>query len=334
MKKKLGAILLAILCLFALSACKQKEDIPEEDIQLGIEDEAQDEDMDEQAVSYTFGFSCITMDNPYFVALEASLREGLESGGHTLITTDAKADANLQAEQILDLIEKKIDAIFLAPVDWIEIGSSIDLLKEAGIKIINVDTQVQEFDKVDAYVGSNNSDAGYMCGKDLLEKAPEGGNIIIVECSNRNSINERIKGFERAIAGKGFSVVKRVNADTDSSAMLSEVKDVLATEENIVAIMCGNDLTALGAMAAAKEAGAENVLIYGIDGSPEIKQELVKENSMITATAGQSTKEIGKVAAEVAIQVLNGESYEKTTYIPTVLIQQENVADYGTDSWQ
>ena len=77
------------------------------------------------------------------------------------------------------------------------------------MKIINVDTQVKEFDYVDAYIGSDNKNAGYLCGKDLVEKLPEGGKVLILECPTMNSINERITGFEEAIADKGFEVVGR-----------------------------------------------------------------------------------------------------------------------------
>ena len=70
------------------------------------------------------------------------------------------------------MIDEGIDAIFICPVNWIEITEALEALKEADIKIINVDTQVKEMEYVDAYIGSNNEDAGYICGEDLLEKRP------------------------------------------------------------------------------------------------------------------------------------------------------------------
>ena len=47
-------------------------------------------------------------------------------------------------------------------------------LKDADVKIINVDAQVKEMEYVDAYIGSDNQNAGYICGEDLIEKAPDG----------------------------------------------------------------------------------------------------------------------------------------------------------------
>lgn len=314
--------LLIVCCLTACGTQKEPQKTPEQQNEI-VED-----------VEYKFGFSCITMDNPYFIALESEIRANVEAAGHQMVTLNAEADTELQDSQIQELIEMEVDAVFLAPYDWIAIEPSVDKLKEAGIKIINVDTQVQAFDKVDAYVGSDNTDAGYACGKDLLEKAPQGGKIIIVECPNRNSINERIKGFERAIAKKGFQVVARIDAKADLNVALPEVKTALENNPDVVAIMCGNDASALGALVAANVAGVENILIYGIDGSPDVKQELAKENTLITATAGQSTKEIGSKAVEVAIKILKQEEVKKVTYVPTFMITKENVDTYGIEEWQ
>ena len=98
--------------------------------------------------------------------------------------------------------------------------------------------------------------------------------------------------------------------------------------------MCGNDPTALGALVAANAAQLQNVYIYGVDGSPEIKKELEKENSLIAATGGQSPIEIGKESANVALSVLNKEKYARITYEETFLINKDNLEMYGVDGWQ
>lgn len=327
MKKIIKILTLMMACLLMFTACKDEVEISGEaqGEELGVEVEAE---------TYSFAYSCITLDNPYFIALESSLRASLEAQGHSLITKDANSDAKLQDEQIAELIEQGIDVIFLSPVDWIEITSSIEKLNEAGIKIINIDTKVQAIDKVDAYVGSDNTNAGYLCGEDLLERMPNGGKIVIVECPNRNSINERIQGFEKAIAKKGFEVVARIDAQGNLEDALPQVEEVLRNNLDVSAIMCGNDPCALGALVAANTVGANEVIIYGIDGSPEVKKELVKENSLIAGTVGQSTETMGQEAAAVALKIMNEEKFDKTTYIDTFMINKDNVKEYGVDKWQ
>ena len=66
------------------------------------------------------------MENPYFITLESSIRETLEKDGHTLITEDPKQDPDVQVEQIEDMIDQGIDAIFLTPVDWEAITPALE----------------------------------------------------------------------------------------------------------------------------------------------------------------------------------------------------------------
>ncbi|MEE1314753.1 MAG: sugar ABC transporter substrate-binding protein [Faecalimonas sp.] len=325
--KKLFAILLMItICASFLLACKKEEET--------VNELPQEEAPVEEQVHYTFGYCCTSMNNPYFIALEGVMREALEAEGHTLITMDAEVDADIQKEQIQKLIEQKVDAVFLTPVDWVAIKDSLQLLKDAGIPIINVDTSVQDVDLVDAYVGSDNTRAGELCGEYLLSRLPQGGKILIVECPNRNSIIDRMNGFERTIAKKGFEVVARIDGQAQLELALTQVEEALKQYPDIVAIMCGNDQMAQGALVAANTVAAEHIQIYSVDGSPDVKEEIAKENAKIVATVAQSTEKMGKEAVRLAFCILNGESFEKNTFIDTILITKENVAEYGIDSWQ
>ncbi len=53
------------------------------------------------------------------------------------------SDADTQAEQIREMINEGINAIFLCPVDWEKITPSLQALQDAGVKIINIDSQVK-----------------------------------------------------------------------------------------------------------------------------------------------------------------------------------------------
>ena len=98
--------------------------------------------------------------------------------------------------------------------------------------------------------------------------------------------------------------------------------------------MCGNDPTALGALVAANSVGATNLIIYGIDGSPEVKEEIAKDGSMIVATVAQSTDTIAQEAASVALQMMMDEKYQRVTYIDTYIITKENISEFNINTWQ
>lgn len=54
----------------------------------------------------------------------------------------------------------------------------------------------------------------------------------------------------------------------------------------------------------------------------------------MAGTAAQSPITMGKEAVKVALDMLNGEKYEKETYLETYLITKENIEMYGSDGWQ
>ena len=316
MKKLLLGILLVVL-LSVLVACNDS------DSGNGSSD-------GEQLV---FGYTSMTQNNPFFQILEESIREKVEANGDKLITMNPAMDVALQINQIEDLISQDIDAIFLNPVDWEGIRPALVALEEAGIPIINYDTEVKDFDYVTAYVGSDNKNAGRVAGEDLAKRFPNGGNIVVLDSPTMNSVNDRIEGFMEAIDGKGFKVVAQQDAKGDLETALGITEDILQAHSDIVAIMGGNDPTALGALAAVKAANREEIAIYGVDGSPDAKA-AISEGGSFVGTGAQSPISIGQKSVEVAYKILNNEDYEKRVPVETFLINQENVEEYGVDGWQ
>ena len=322
------AALLLILSMGLISCAKPAGGTPED------KPVPQEEEEEEEIVSYKFGFSCISMENPYYETLEASIREAIEESGSTLISRDPKGDSTAQIQQIRDMIADGIQAIFLCPVDWEKIAPALTELKEADIEIINLDTQVQDREEVDAYVGSDNINAGVICGEKLIEAAPDGGQVVILECTTQNSIIDRINGFEETIAGKGFEVVERSETGGKKDEAKTQMARILKEQDHITAVMCGNDQIALGALEAIEEAGRSEMMIYSVDGSPKLKQELAKDGSLVVGIAAQSPINIGKSAVTVALQIMNGERYEKETLEEVLFIDRSNVGMYGVDGWQ
>lgn len=283
---------------------------------------------------YTFGYTCMDGTNPFFVILEQTIREQVEANGDTLITTDPANDVSLQITQIEDMITQGIDAIFLNPAEAEGVLPALDMLKEAGIPIINFDTQVADLSYCASYVGSDNYNAGFVCGEDLVKKVPDGGKIIVLDSPTMNSVVDRTNGFLDAIKGKGFDIVAQQDAKGNLEQAMTISEDLLQANGDVVAIFGGNDPTALGALAAANAAGLTDVLIYGVDGSPDIKAELASGTSLIEGTGAQSPINIAKKSVEVMYKYLAGEKIDDTYPVETFLITSDNVADYGTDGWQ
>ncbi len=346
MKKKILSVLLCTAMLAAVVAgCgggSTEADAPA-DAETEAPAEAEDaeapaeaEDAEAPAASEggrVFGYTCMDGTNPFFVALEGAIREVVESHGDTLLSVDPGNDSNTQIDQVEDLISRGIEVMFVNPVDADGIIPALDALKEADIPMFGFDTEVGDMSYLVSYAGSDNYNAGYVCGEDLAKKVPEGGDILVLDSPTMQSVTDRTNGFLDAIKESGvtFNIVGQQDAQGNQQVANEKATDLLTAHPDVVAIFGGNDPTALGAYAAADAAGV-TPLIYGVDGSPDVKKLLADE--MLVGTGAQSPITIGKTIAETAYQWLDGEDVEAYIPIETFLVTAENVGDYGTDGWQ
>jgi len=104
-----------------------------------------------------------------------------------------------------------------------------------------------------------------------------------------------------------------------------EVMDsIIQTNRHIDAVMCLNDPTALGVIAAFEINKIDNkAYIYGIDGSDDALAMI--EKGKLTATVAKSPDMIGRIAADTALKKLKGIKIEKNINVPVKLINKSNL---------
>ena len=283
---------------------------------------------------YKFGYTCMDGTNPFFVTIEKTMREMIEAQGDELVSVDPANDVTLQITQVEDLVSQKIDAMFMNPAEAEGILPALDQLKEAKIPTVGFDTEVADMSYLISYTGSDNYNAGFVCGEDLVKKCPNGGDIIVLDSPTMNSVTDRTNGFLDAIKNHNFNIVAQQDAKGNLEVSMGIAEDLLQAHGNVVAIFGGNDPTALGALAAANAAGIKDCKIYGVDGSPDIKAEMASGTSLIEGSGAQSPVKIAQSAVNIMYSYLNGEEVADRYPVETFLITSENVKDYGTDGWQ
>lgn len=283
--------------------------------------------------AHRFGATYMTMNNPFYEIIDDEIRNVLEARGDVLITRDPALDVEKQIAQVREMIERRVDGIFINPVDWKSIGPAIEEAAEAGIPIIVVDSDVYDAQMVSCTVVSDNYQAGVQCAEHLLAEQ-DGGNILILTHSAAKSGIDRIQGFKDAIAGHGeFHILAEEDCLGQLELAMPVMEKLLKAYPQADVVMCLNDLAAMGAMAALKENGQTGqIAVYGVDGSPDGKS-MIKEGIM-EASAAQFPRQIGRAAAETIYEILDGKQTEPVVRIETELITRENLDQYGNDGWQ
>ena len=84
----------------------------------------------------------------FFSTIGESMEEIAKKHGDEVIIQDAQQDQEKQQSIIEDFVSQGVSAVFLNPVDRDGIEPALDMLNEANIPIINVDTSVASLDKV------------------------------------------------------------------------------------------------------------------------------------------------------------------------------------------
>lgn len=279
-----------------------------------------------------FGATYMTMNNPYFIALNGSIREGIEANGDVLITRDPAQNQDRQNAQIKEMIDEGVTAIFLNPVDWTEVSEALELCKEAGVAVFNVDTNVYKKDMVESIIWSDNYQAGVQCAEDMMKKK-EKADILIMKHYNVQSTNERVQGFLDTIEGHDeYKIVDEITTTSEFEVAMEEMDRILDKDLKFDVVLGGNDPTALGALAGLQSNHVtEKILIYGIDGSPDAK-EMIKKG-YLEGTSSQQPVKMGKKAVETAYKYLRGEPVEKDIMIDVIMITNENLNDFDIDGW-
>jgi len=273
----------------------------------------------------------MTLNNPFYEIIDEEIRTVVENHGDILISRDPALNVERQMEEIRELIDLGVELIFINPVDWTKIEPALELAYAAKIPVIAIDTNVEDDSLVVCTVVSDNYNAGVQCAEHLLKNS-SGGKIALLKHSQARSSIDRIQGFLDKIAeSKNFQVVAESECLGQLEVAMPVMEKMIRTHPEINIVMALNDPAAMGALAALQNNNRRDVKVYGVDGVPETKEMIFSRR--MTATAGQSPRQIGKIAADRAYKVLAGEQVEKIIKLPTKLLSAENISAATLESW-
>ncbi len=280
-----------------------------------------------------FGVTYMTMNNPFYKIINNEILKVIEKHNDMLITLDPELDIEKQNEQIYALVEQNVDGIFVNPIDFQKISPALEYAKEKGIPVIIVDSQVQNKELVDCTVVSDNYNAGVQCAKDMMARR-NSANIFLLKHTTAQSAKDRIDGFVDMIKNNdNYKIINESECEGQLEKSMPAVQKMLEETPNVNVIMALNDPSALGAIAALEFSQRDDVLVYGVDGTPDMKS-LFRYNSLAAGTVAQSPISIGNIAGNKMYEILAGKNVEKDVIVPVFFINKDNFNKYDEKGWQ
>jgi ABC-type sugar transport system substrate-binding protein len=280
------------------------------------------------------GYACPNINNTFQTYLVDAAKVYAEKNNVELIVVDGQQDVIMQQDQVKALIEQGVQALMVTPADTSAMEPVTEAAKAAGIPLVYFNTNPYSDGNMPEgtyYVGSQEVTAGELQMTAAGDKLGGKGNIaILMGGLTYEASFERTQGVKNIIESTypDIKVLAEETAEWQREKAVSVVENwITAYGDTLDAIFANNDEMALGAIMALQSAGITDVLVFGVDATPDgIK---AVEEGALTATVFQDAVGQSEGSMEIAIKAVKGESIAETVkWIPYVLVTKDNVADF------
>jgi len=182
--------------------------------------------------------------------------------------TSANNDVSTQANQMNQLINAKVSAIIIVPVQADSLKPQVAAAKAAGIPVIEVNTALTSA-AVDASVEPDDVAAGKQEATMMVKALGGKGNVVILQgpLGSSPEIN-RGKGIQEVLdQNPGIHVLAKDTANWDRTQAVTKTSNwVSAFGSKIDGVISQNDDMAIGAIKALQQGNLTGVKVVGIDG--------------------------------------------------------------------
>jgi ribose transport system substrate-binding protein len=264
----------------------------------------------------------------FYVTMQCGAQQAAAAAGATLeVAAPDEFDASLQTPVVNAVVAKKPDAILVAPTDTKAMIPPLTIAKQAGIKLVFVDTTTENgAELAESEIASDNEEGGREAARTLAKLTGEKGSVLVINVKPGISTTDaRAKGFEEEL--KNHPNMKSVGVEYSNDKpeiAAAKATAALAAHPDLVGIFGTNLFSAEGAATGLRSAGAsEKVKIVGFDAGPKQVEDL--EQGIVQALIAQKPADIGKAGVEQAIAALKGEPVQKKIGTGFVVVTKENM---------
>jgi len=228
-----------------------------------------------------------------------------------IVGTPNQTEIGLQIQLIESLIEQKVDAIVIVPIDSKALVPPVVKAVEVGIKVINIDIKLdEELLKENGiqltYVGPDNETASQMVGNVIGQKLGKGAKVILIEGLRvAENAQQRRQGFLKSIDEYQLNLVASEAADWETDKAEKVFAELFAENTDIKGVLCCNDAMAIGVIKVLKKKGKAGIIeVVGFDNDVSVRP-LIESGAML-ATIDAFGSKMAVEGIEYALKVING----------------------------
>ena len=270
-----------------------------------------------------------TLNNPFFVDMERGAREEAKRLNVNLVVQAAEreVDVEKQMQIIENLIQRKVQAICVSPSGSREIVPAILKANQSGIPVLIVDTRVDApalaaaNGRTATFIGSDNIEGGRIAGRRMVQRLEGKGKIAILEgVPGHETGDARLKGFREIVQREaGVQILASQPANWERDQGFNVCQNLLQSHPDLQGVFACNDLMALGAVEAigmAQKTG--KLVVVGFDATGDARAAIQK--GTMDASVAQNPEQMGRLAVENALAVIQGKTIPTEVPVPVELI--------------
>lgn len=311
--KKLLVILMAILLVFVLFGCNKND-----------ETEAEDDG------KFVIGVSNQGPTNDWATSMIAHLKYGLDVKYADKIEeyhiAHCNFDANVQVNDIEDLMTKNIDALLIQPVSEAVLVNSIEKVSESGIPVAIYGGNILT-DKYVTYIDRNNVEAGEVYAKWMADRIGGKGNVLVIMGYPGSGYSEDVlRGVKNVLdTYDDINVIAIEYAYYTPATSKEIVQTYIARGEKLDGVICDGGLMAYGVIEAYVDAEIDIPPLTVDDWNGFMKKAAsVDFDDFVVINSGN---ELMLDAVGAVIDVLEGKELEKDGRISPISYEGSEIFD-------
>jgi LacI family transcriptional regulator len=251
--------------------------------------------------SNTIGAVIPTMDNAIFAMGLQAFQEEISKQGSNLLVASSSYKKDLEEKQIRSLVARGVDGLLLIGDDRNE--EIYAYLRKRHIPYV-LAWNYRKTGAKHTYVGFNNFQAAYDMARLVIERGHRNIAMIAGVTVGNDRAFDRLAGTRKALQDSGLEAegFKVIESEYSFGAAGNALEKILQGADRPTAVICGNDVLAVGAILRAKELGIKVPDDISVTGFDDIELATVVEPGVTTVHVPH--RRMGTSAAQVLFNAL------------------------------
>lgn len=240
----------------------------------------------------TIGLIVTDIENPYFSQIISAVEDAARERGHSVLLADGRRDPGREIESLDLLAEREVDALIIASTALS--ARHHDRIGELPCPVVIVNSE-SNISSVPAIV-SDNVGGGRLAARFLHDLGHRHVVYLAAPYDDYGATTERFAGAAAAYEELTETTLVSVRSEAGVEGGMRAAQRALAEHPETTALLCYNDLTAVGAIRGLRADGRDVPADVSVVGFDDIELAAYVEPSLTTIR--QSTVELGRRAVE------------------------------------